>query len=105
MKMAYKLVRLRKDGSIGPLFINRKLRLLIDEWMEAEDHPTKGFAHRMGWHVTEHMSAPHLSKKGRIWIKVAIKNYEVILRPESQGGKWFLAQQMKVLEVNPTEGK
>ena len=49
--IAYKLLRIRKDGSIGPLFINQKQRVPIGEWLDAEDHPTSGFAHRPGWHL------------------------------------------------------
>jgi hypothetical protein len=40
---AYKLVRQMKDGSLAPLFINKRMRLKINCWMKAEDHPTKGF--------------------------------------------------------------
>ena len=94
---AFKLVREMKDGSLAPLFINKKFRLLIGEWMEAEDHPTKGFAHRKGWHCTLEKSAPHLSEKGRVWVEVEVEDYEFFDRPLSQGGKWVLAQKMKVI--------
>jgi hypothetical protein len=96
--IAYKLFRLRKDGSIGPLFINRKLVVPIGTWLLAEDHPTKGFAHRPGWHSGHSPSAPHLSNKGRIWCKVEIINYELLQRPASQGGLWYLSKWIKVLE-------
>ncbi len=39
--------------------------------------------------------APHLSKKGRVWVKVEIKEVEEFIRPESQGGMWYLAQNIK----------
>ena len=47
---AWKLFSLKKDGSIGPLFINKKQRLTPGVWYEAEEHKTKGFAFRPGWH-------------------------------------------------------
>ena len=102
---AFKLVKLRADGSIGPLFINASLRIPIGEWLEAEDHPTKGFAHRPGWHCTLRPDAPHLvmNPKGgprRVWIEVEIEDYELRRRPESQGGLWALAQRMKVIRVH-----
>jgi hypothetical protein len=50
--IAYKLVRKRKDGTYGPLFIDARLRMPIGEWMQAECHPRKGFAVRQGWHCT-----------------------------------------------------
>lgn len=93
----YKLVRKMKDGRLAPLFINAKSRLALGEWLPAEDHPTKGFAHRPGWHCCFHPVAPHLSEKGRVWIEVKIKDTTTYKRPESQGGSWVLANQMKVI--------
>lgn len=93
---AYKLVRVLKDGSLAPLFINKKSRLRIGQWMEAEDHPTKGYSHRKGWHCSLTGNLPHLSKKGRILFKVEIEDYEFFERPENQGGKWVLAQKNKI---------
>ena len=49
---AYKLFRVRKDGTLGPLFINRRQVVPIGEWLTAEEHRTKGFAFRPGWHCT-----------------------------------------------------
>jgi hypothetical protein len=94
---AYKLFRLRKDGTLGPLFINRRLRVPVNQWLEAEFHPTKGYAQRKGWHTSIAPYAPHLSEKGRVWREVEIKDYVVFERPEHQGGTWFIAQRMKVL--------
>jgi hypothetical protein len=96
--LGFKLFTLHKDGSIGPLFINKKLRLEINSWYTAEDHPTKGYAHRPGWHVCARPIAPHLTTKGRVWGKVDIEDYVMYARPIRQGGIWYLAQKMKVLE-------
>lgn len=87
-----------KDGTISPLFINKTQRIPYNEWLEAENHPTKGFKVRAGWHVTGSPSAPHLSEKNRVWKKVLIEDYVEIKRPESQGGLWYLANKMRVLE-------
>lgn len=97
--IGYKLFRLRKDGTLGPLFINARLRVPVGQWLQAEDHPTKGFAHRPGWHAALRKFAPHLSEKNRVWCKVALKGTRLYDRPESQGGTWVLAEQLKVLEV------
>ena len=64
---AFKLFKLRKDGSIGPLFINKKQRIPLNKWLTAESHLTKGYAFRPGWHVLLSPNAPHLSKKNRVW--------------------------------------
>lgn len=95
---AYKLLRKRKDGSLGPLFINRSQRLPYGLWLEAEDHPTKGYAHRPGWHTTLSPDAPHLKLDGRIWVKCEIEDYYTFDRPAHQGGTWFIAQRMRLIE-------
>lgn len=97
--IAYKLFKQRADGSIGPLFINARQRVPVGEWLEAEDHPKKGFAHRPGWHAGESAGPCHLSEKGRVWAKVEIKDFYEFPRPKNQGGKWFIAKHLKVLEI------
>jgi hypothetical protein len=96
--IAYKLFRKRKDGSYGPLFINRKQRIGVNVEYQAEAHLTKGFAYRPGWHCCAEPLAPHLSKKDRVWCKVEINNYTEHQRPASQGGLWFTANSLKILE-------
>lgn len=96
---AYKLVRLLRDGSLSPLFINRRSRLSVGTWMNAEAHRTKGFAFRKGWHCTLTPNAPHLSSRGRVWVEVEVDEFELYNRPASQGGTWVLAQRMKVVGV------
>lgn len=65
--------------------------------MDAENHPTKGFQVRPGWHALAKPEAPHLSIKGRQWFIVEIDKFTKHERPESQGGIWFLADRMKVV--------
>jgi hypothetical protein len=97
--IGYKLFRLRKDGSLGPLFINRRQRLEVGKKYKAEEHPTKSFAFRPGWHVCSEQNAPHLSTKGRVWAKVEISNYKKHSRPANQGGLWYTAKYMRILKV------
>jgi len=104
MRSAFKLFKQRKDGTLGPLFINARLRIPVGEWLEAEDHPTKGFAHRPGWHCTKKQSAPHLKKQPkngprRVWCRVEVEGVTEFERPVAQGGTWFLANRMRVVEV------
>lgn len=94
----YKLFRVRKDGTIGSLFINASARLPLRRWMKAEAHQKKGFAFRPGWHALVAKSAPHLSEKGRAWFRVEVKNFERFTRPASQGGVWLLAKHLRILE-------
>jgi hypothetical protein len=95
--IAYKLFRKLKNGDIAPLFINKKQRIKAGVWLEAEDHPTKGFAHRPGWHCAKSPEAPHLSEKGRVWCSVEVLDYEEHIRPANQGGCWILAKKMKLI--------
>ena len=99
--IAYKLVRIKKDGKLYPLFINKTIPTPIGVWLEAEFHPTKGFAERKGWHCCFRPVAPHLkaqlsSGEQRVWIECDVENWESYDRPENQGGSWILAQRMKV---------
>ena len=97
---AYKLFRLRKDGSLGSLFINRKDILPENVWLEAAYHPTKGFKERCGWHCCSRRYAPHLSKKGRTWRKVEMRDIENLERPKNQGGLWYIAGKIRILDEN-----
>jgi len=97
--IGYKLFRQRLDGTFGPLFINKKQKLVIGEWYESEAHPTKGYAFRPGWHSLLLPIAPHLSEKNRVWCEVLLRGVELFERPVNQGGKWFLAKHLKISKV------
>jgi hypothetical protein len=96
---AFKLFRLKKNGDITSLFINKKRVLNIGEWMGADNYPTKGFAERMGWHSLKRKSAPHLSKRNRIWGEVEIQDIQEFQRPKNQGGIWYLSNKMKINKI------
>lgn len=99
---AFKLLRVRKDGTLGPLFINCRQVIPIGKWLPAEDHPRKGYARRPGWHVAPRPCAPHLSLKGRVWMRVEVKDKVDLVRPAAQGGTWWLAKWMRVVgEMEP----
>lgn len=94
---AYKLFRTlkTKPGEIFPLFIGNTKSVPIGEWLEAEPIPTKGFAHRPGWHAGIMPRADHLSKKNRVWAEVEIPA-DVDWQPEankngrySKKGRWI----------------
>lgn len=97
IQYAWKLFRVKKNGEVTSLFINKKLELPVGRWMNAQELPTKGFAVRKGWHCCFEPEAPHLSKKGREWRKVIVKDTTILDRPESQGGAWLLANKLMLL--------
>ena len=92
----FKLLRVRANGTLGPLFINRKQVIPIGKWLPAEDHPTAGYQHRPGWHAAPRPFAPHLSTRGRVWCQVSLRGVEKIKLPAIQGGWWYLAKEMRV---------
>ena len=101
---AYKLLRVKKDGNLYPLFIHKTHSTPIGKWLQAECHPTKGFAVRQGWHCCFIPLAPHLKTKllngeQRVWVECEVEDYETYNRPESQGGTWILAQRMKINRI------
>jgi hypothetical protein len=97
--IAFKLCRLKKNGEITPLFINKNQILPLNVWLDCENHPTKGFKERPFWHCTQKPLAPHLSKKNRAWAMIEMKDFTEFNRPLNQGGKWFLAKKIKILTV------
>lgn len=76
----YKLFE-RKGDQIFPLFIDKSSPIPVGEWVPAENHPTKGFAKRPGWHIGMIPDAPWLkgedgkyksrfAKGERVWCEV-----------------------------------
>jgi hypothetical protein len=100
---AYKLLRLRKTGELSPLFINKRQIIPTGVWLKAENWPTDGFQERMGWHCSPQAFAPHLTTKGRIWMRVEVADFQMIKRPAFQGNAWYLANWMRVIEPVPAE--
>jgi len=102
---AYKLMRRDRQGQLHPLFIDRASVIPEGEWLECGTHPRKGYAVRTGWHACQTPHAPHLMRRdgsmmpGRVWVKVWLRNATLYDRPESQGGAWYLATHMRVVEV------
>ena len=99
MIRGYKLLRVRRDGSLGPLFIDRDTVIPVGFWLMARAVRTPGFKFRPGWHACSKKSAPHLSKRGRVWCSVSLMGVTRHQRPRSQGGLWYTAEFMKVNTV------
>jgi len=102
--VAYKLLRLLKNGELHPLFINKKVPTPIGVWLKAEAHRTPGYAFRPGWHCCSLPYAPHLktelsSGEKRVWVEIEVEDTRTYDRPESQGGSWVLANWMKINRI------
>ena len=110
--IAYKKVRVLKDGKYYPLFIDNKKPFLFGEWMRSEYHPKAGFAPRSigtnadgqemgGWHSCPTPEASWIAdelKSGekRVWMECEIKNVKEYKRPQ---GIWFLSEWIKPLRI------
>jgi hypothetical protein len=99
--IGFKLFRKRRDGTYGPLFINQRQVIEPGVSYPAEEHRTKGYAYRPGWHICAEPKAPHLSTNGRVWCKVEFDHKETLHRPEHQGGTWYLGHTIRIIEELP----
>lgn len=79
IRKGYKLFEQDPDGNLYALFIDKKTVMPVDEWLQAENHPTKGFSNRPGYHIGEGIpSAPWLmsfdgtykSQRSKYWRRV-----------------------------------
>jgi len=128
---AYKLFRTlpTRPGELFPLFIDKTNPVPREEWVEAENIPTEGFAPRPGWHAGALPSAPHLRSKrdriqpGRVWAEVELPDdvdWQAVAdasptgdvrdqvpegghyrkkAPRMQGGEWLIGGGMKIRQV------
>ena len=79
MSIGYKLFEQNEVGDLLPLFIDKNNPVPIGEWIKAENHPTKGFANRPGWHVGTIPDAP--------WLKAYDGSNVGFYRPRFKRGK------------------
>ena len=79
IRKGYKLFEQDPDGNLYALFIDKKTIMPMDKWLQAENHPTKGFGPRPGYHIGEGIpSAPWLmsfdgtykSQRSKYWRRV-----------------------------------
>ena len=106
-----KIFKVRKDGTLGPLFIGAKQRIDSKggEWLPFNEKLSrKGFGERPGWHAPTTV-APQIKTKAkgqeRVVRDVALRNWTVYPRPVSQGSEWYLAGEMMVLPVKVAKKK
>jgi hypothetical protein len=76
--IAYKLFRVRRDGSIGPLFINRNLRIPVGVPLPAEAHRTPKFWLAVYTRKRIDQKRDNRSRSVQMWIV-----------QEFVAGKWF----------------
>lgn len=95
---AYKLFRVRADGSIGSLLIDTGKRLETGVWYRAEDHrPRWGKTSNPGWHAVMEPNAPHLARKdGRAWYRVDLRGVHPVRKRD--GSIWLRSAEMRIVE-------
>lgn len=101
--VAFKLVRVREDGSLGSLFVRRSRRLPVGKWIKADlkvrprDRVAGGgvLKLRPGWHAAEKPALAHLTRTGRAVFKVRLrKNVKRHIGPQ---GVWYTADEMYIM--------
>lgn len=60
IERGFKLFEMDQNGNLYALFIDKNTIMPINSWLQAENHPTKGFAARPGYHIGQIPSAPWL---------------------------------------------
>lgn len=79
IRKGFKLFEQDPKGNLYALFIDKKTVMPVGEWLKAENHPTKGFGPRPGYHIGEGIpSAPWLmsfdstykSQRSKYWRRV-----------------------------------
>ena len=79
IKKGYKLFEQDQNGNLYALFIDKKTAMPINKWLKAENHPTKNYAPRPGFHIGEGIpAAPWLmsfngtykSQRSKYWKRV-----------------------------------
>lgn len=79
IRKGYKLFEQDPEGNLYALFIDKKTVMPMNEWLKAENHPTKGFGKHPGYHLGEGIpSAPWLmsfdgiykSQRSKYWKRV-----------------------------------
>jgi hypothetical protein len=93
----------RRDGTLGSLFVDRKSTIPVGRWLYAKLKPTPGLKPRKGFHSLLKPVEPHLktdlkSGERRRWFVCQALDYETIVRPEAQGGTWVVSERLKILE-------
>lgn len=79
IRKGYKLFEQDPEGNLYALFIDKKTPMPINEWLKAENHPTKGFGPRPGFHIGENIPSAvwlmsfdgtYKSQRSKYWKRV-----------------------------------
>ena len=104
-----KILNLRADGTMSPLFHETKRRFKEGVWepfTATLKHPTKqgrssaNLAFRPAFYggpKTPQLKMGYSSNQYRVKRDVAFRNWTKIKRPKNQGGGWYMAAEMMIL--------
>ena len=92
---AYKLLRVRADGTLGSLNTDIGRKLPIGEWLRAGNHARPGRTPHPGWHALTEPASKHFRDfPGRKWYRVELQNVTPYPRPDEM---WLVAECMRIL--------
>lgn len=125
---AYKLLRIKKDGNLYPLYVNAEIPTPIGVWLEAEygEMTNNGkvksklgeLAFRPGWHASSIPYAPHIGKKGEsgkiefmsddhVWCECECAsdiNYQPLVNENGRNKKGIIVQKNAYMKEIPVNG-
>lgn len=92
---AYKLLRVRADGTLGSLRMDAGRKLPPGEWLPAGNHARPGLAPHPGWHALTAPASKHFKMlPGRRWYRVELSSVTEYPRP---GEMWLVAGCMRII--------
>lgn len=101
--LMYKVMRIKSDGMLYSVNVNRNKPYNIDEWVNAEYILTKHYHDRKGFYGFEKPDSKKYKDKlhrgdRRIWVECEVADYEIVYNAHDQVN-WVIAQKMKIIRA------
>ena len=102
MKM-YKIMRVRSDGMLYSIGVNRNKPYDIDEWYTAEHIVSRKYKTKKGFYGFEKPDNERYKttlQRGdrRIWVECEVEDYE-FYHHVMDGATWVIAQRMRMIRA------
>ena len=102
MKM-YKIMRVKTDGMLYPIGVNRYRSYNVGEWYDAEHIESRKYKTKKGFYGFEKPSSKRYKEslrrgEKRVWVECETEDCELYYHP-MDGETWMIAQRMKILRA------
>ena len=101
--LMYKVMRVKSDGMLYSINVNRRKPYNIDEWVTAEYILTKHYHDKKGFYGFEKPDVTKYKYKlqrgeRRVWVECEVSDYEIVYYAPDQVN-WVIAQKMKIIRA------